>query len=248
MKANWKVALMCLAAISMVACKEKNTPSGGGGQGGGSDYVAKINVKDNSLSDWDALDQAKVAKFEVPSNPLWDGVHMIKVYADEVYINWILVFDPAKYAKHRDVDVMHIFLNVDNSEETGGYFDLFQDACADVMFEGPLFGEPNVAINYAPSAYEWTGDVNGEGWDSWTLKASVKAESQFVNDSVLEARMMIENIPLPKNMKFAKEGFGFGATLTQNFQPDAVGFLPQGNTPDGELIGRSNMLFVPFDK
>ena len=253
MKANWKIALMCLAAIAMVACKDKNPAEGGGDQGGDqggggqSGYVAKISVKDKSVADWDALDQAKVAKFDAPEKPVWDGVHMIKVYADEVYINWILVFDPVKYAKHRDVDVMHIFLNIDNNEATGGYYDLFEDACADLMFEGSLFGEPNVAINYSPSVSEWIGDPNGEGWDNWSqVAASIKGESQFVNDSTIEARIMIENIP-GKN-KFAKDGFGFGATLTQNFEPAAVGFLPQGNTPDGDLIGRANMLFVPFDK
>ena len=250
MKVNWKVALMCVSAIAMVACKgDKNPPEDDKGGGEKSKYVAKINVKDNSIADWDALDQTKVAKFEAPASPVWDGVRMIKVYADSVYINWILKYDPAKYVKHRDVDVMHLFMDVDHSEETGGYYDLFDDACSDIMFEGPLFGDAGAAINYAPSVSAWSGDVNGEGWEWAELSTgSIKAESQLIGDSLIEARVLIENIPLPKGMKFAQEGFGFGATLTQNFDPAAVGFLPQGNSPDGELIGREKMLFVPFDK
>jgi len=245
MKANWKIALMCVATLSFVACKDKNQPDqGGSGSGDEVEYQAKISVNDLSIADWDSLDVRNVYVSKITPNPLWGGVHMVKVYADSVYINWMMVFDPVKYAKHRDVDVMHIFLNVDNDKTTGGYFDLFKDACADLMFEGPLYSE-GAPINYAPSIYEWKNDTIKEGWKNWgEAVATMTAESQFVNDSTLEARMMIENI-YGKD-KFSKEGFGFGITLTQNFQPDAVGFLPQGDTPDGEHIGRLDMLSVKF--
>ena len=244
MKANWKIALMCAATLAFVACKDKNEAEDDGLD---VDYEAKISVNDQSVADWDALDAKNVAVFKAPSNPVWDGVHMIKVYADEVYINWILVYDPAKYKKHRPVDAMHIFLDIDHSKKTGGYFDLFQDACCDLMFEGPLYSDTGTPINYCPSVSEWVGPVNGEDWKNWKqIKESIVGESQFVGDSILEARIMIDNIPHKE--KFSKEGFGFGATLTQNFEASAVGFLPQGNTPDGVLIGRSNLLFVKFTK
>ena len=71
-------------------------------------------------------------------------------------------------------------------------------------------------------------------------------ESQFVNDSTIEARLMIEKIP--GKDKFNKEGFGFGITLTQNFEPATVGFLPQTDSPNGENIGRLDMLYVKFTK
>lgn len=251
MKLNWKLALMCIATIMMVACNDKkDEPSRSTtGDDGGDDteYVSPISVKDKSIADWDELDQTKIAVTTAPANPLWDGVHMIKVYADEVYINWIMVFDPAKYVKHRDVDVMHVFMDIDNNSSTGGYFDLFADACADLMFEGPLYTATGSPVNYTPSVSNWNGEPNGEDWKNWKqVAASIKGESQFVNDSTIEARLMIANIP--GNSKFAKDGFGFGATLTQNFEPAAVGYLPQGNTEDGALLGRSNMLFVKFDK
>lgn len=247
MKTNWKIALMCMATLALVACKDSKksdeptpepTPD--------PTYVSPISVNDGSVADWDDLDAKYVAVAVAPESPVWDGVRMIKVYADKVYINWMLVFDPDKYVKHRDVDVMHIFMDVDHSEATGGYFDLFQDACADLMFEGSLFNETG-SINYSPAVYEWTGPVNGEEWDNWTLvNPSIKGQSQLVGNNIIEARIMRDYIPGKE--KFAAEGFGFGATLTQNFEPAAVGFLPQGNSPDGELIGRSNMLFVPFAK
>lgn len=240
----------------MVACKDKNpaeqSQSSGGSQGGGgttppaTTYVSPINVSDGTVAEWDTLAPGTYAVAVAPANPVWDGVKMVKVYADKVYINWMMVFDPAKYVKHRDVDVMHLFMDIDHSDATGGYFDLFQDACADLMFEGALFNETGT-INYSPSVWEWIGEVNGEDWSNWSqVAASIKGQSQFVGDSIIEARIMRDYIPGKE--KFAAEGFGFGITLTQNFEPSAVGFLPQGNTPDGELIGRSNMLFVPFNK
>ena len=243
MKTNWKIALMCLATIAFVACSEKNQPID---EIIDSSYVSPISVSDNSVADWDSLPAKYVAVSTIAENALWDGVKMVKVYADKVYINWMMVYDPAKYVKHREVDVMHLFMDIDHDETTGGYFDLFQDACADLMFEGPLFNEAG-AINYSPAVSEWVGEVNGEGWENnWNqIAATIKGQSQFVGDSIIEARILRDNIPYKK--KFNKEGFGFGITLTQNFEPAAVGFLPQGNNIDGDKIGRKDMLFVPFN-
>ena len=246
MKLNWKIALLCVATIALVACKGKNEPESDDSTD--VEYTAKISVNDQSIADWDKLDPSNVFVSKVTPKPLWGGVHMVKVYADEVYINWMMVFDPKKYEKHRDVDVMHIFLDVDHSKKTGGYFDLFGDACADLMFEGPLYNA-GAPINYAPSVSKWQGPVNGEDWANWKAvsDAAIKAESQFVNDSTLEVRIMIENIPGGKE-QFTADGFGFGVALTQNFAESAVGFLPQADQIDGDHFGRLDMLFVKFTK
>ncbi len=246
MKLNWTIALMCAATLSFVACKDKNEPEDDGLD---VEYSAKISVNDQSIADWDSLKAENVYVSKITPNPLYDGLHMVKVYADEVYINWMMVFDPKKYAKHRDVDVMHVYLDVDHSKKTGGFYDLFADACVDLMFEGPLYngGAP---INFAPNVYKWKGKVNGEGWEGWDDKnpiGTVKGESQFVNDSTLEVRIMIENIPGGKE-QFTADGFGFGVALTQNFAESAVGFLPQADQIDGDHFGRLDMLFVKFTK
>ena len=247
MKANWKVALMCLAAISMVACKDKNPAEGG--QGGGGDYVEKISVKDKSVADWDALDQTKVAVSNITNEPYWDGLKQLKVYSDGVYINFMLVFDPAQYVSHTPNDALHMYLNVDNSDATGGFFDEFADAAADMMFEGPLFDDFGSPIPYSPTMNRWIGQEGGLpseriGWeDVWEPIGSVKGESQFVGDSIIEGRLVVGLI----SDKFAKEGFGIGFDLQQNW--NSIGLLPQINAQgeNGEFIGRTNMLFVPFD-
>ena len=104
-----------------------------------------------------------------------------------------------------------------------------------------------VAEKYADT-YSVTENLRSpEGWESWgEAIGTIQAESQFVTDSILEVRVMKEKIP--GKDKFSTEGFGFGITMTQNFEVSAVGFLPQGDTPNGENIGRLNMLSVKFTK
>ncbi len=82
MKLNWKIALMCVATLTFVACKDKNQPEDNSGSD--VEYTAKISVSDNSVADWDQLDPSTVAVSKVTPNALWGGVHMVKVYADEV--------------------------------------------------------------------------------------------------------------------------------------------------------------------
>ena len=258
MKANWKIALMCLTMVAFVACKDKNpatnpgtTPSTDSVPSVDPGYVSPINVKDNSVADWDALDPTKVAVANVTAEPYYDGLKQLKVYSDGVYINFILVFDPAKYVSHTPNDALHMYLDVDHSDATGGFFDEFADAAADLMFEGSLFDDFGNPIPYSPSMYKWIGQEGGQpseriGWEEgWGEPiGTVKGENQFVGDSIIEGRLIVGLI----SDKFAAEGFGIGFDLQQNF--NSIGLLPQldAQGEEGEFIGRTNMLFVPFDE
>ena len=149
---------------------------------------------------------------------------------------------------------MHIYINVDNDNETGGFYDLFADAGADLMFEGALFNQ-GTPISYSPGMYRWVGPEGGlpeerntdavGGWDSaWELLRTVKGESQLVGDNIIEGRLIVGLI----SDKFAPEGFGIGFDIQQNWE--GIGLLPQldAQGDEGDLIGRTNMLFVPFDE
>jgi len=264
MKANWKIALMCFATI-LVACEKKdaatNDNQGGSGEGGGggttpSSYVAPLNVKDKSIADWDELDQSKVAVANITAEPYWDGLKQLKVYADEVYIYYLLEYDPAVYTSHvGKADGMHVYIDMDDSDETGGFFDEFADAAADIMLEGELYDDAGAAISYMPTPYSWKGTA-GPGtlpserdvkdWDAdWEEAGSaVKGESQFVGDKYIEGRLLIDLIP----GTFDEERFGIGFDLQQNW--NNIGLLPQldAQGAEGEFIGRTNMLKVTFDK
>lgn len=247
MKANWKIALLCLATLTVVACKDKKDPFDPGVD---PSYVSPINVKDNSVADWDALDQTKVAVSNITDEPYWDGLKQLKVYSDGVYINYLIVFDPTKYTSHAGMaDGMHLYMDIDLSDATGGFFDEFADAAADFMFEGALFTDTGSPISYSPTKHRWVGPEGGLpseriGWeDVWEPVGTIKGESQFVGDSIIEGRLLVEYI----SSNFSEEGFGIGVDLQQNW--GSIGLLPQidAQGENGEAIGRTNMLKVTFD-
>ena len=259
MKANWKIALMCVATLAAVACskKDKNDPEeGGGGSSVPTGYVSPVNVKDKSAADWDALDSTKVAIAKLTAEPYYSALKELRVYSDGVYINYLLTYDPAEYTSHVGAkDGMHIYLNVDNTDETGGFYDLFADAAVDYMLEGALFDDFGSSIPYAPTLHKWVGqeggqpierDVDGNGgWDVvWEAGGSVKGESQLIGNNMIEGRLLVDQI----SNKFAEDGFGIGFDIQQNW--GGAGLLPQidAQGEQGEFIGRTNMLFVPFSE
>ena len=207
------------------------------------DYNNCIDVNDHSIADWEDLPPAFVSACVATDNQLWPAMKKLVVYSDGVYINYYFVFDPAKTPQHRDVDAMDVFINADNSDATGGYFDLFYPGNADILLEGSIWvsGTP---VNYSPQVYQWVGPVGGEGFENWenSVTPNVKTESQFVGDSIIEGRIIMGLLPF----QFNEDGFEIGFAITQNFEP--VGYLPQVNTPDGEHIGRTSMLQVSIDK
>lgn len=267
MKFNWKIALLCFATIAMIACKKesKNEPSDSGSQtqpdttkvdptdppvdppvDPGEEYVSPISIKDKSIADWDKLDPAKVAIAELPNDPLYTALKKIMVYADNVYINYVLIYDPEEITSRTPEDAMHIYMDADNSDETGGYFDQFDaigQGNTDLMFEGSIFDEMGAGISYNPSVSAWAGELHGEGWE-WELlpSGSTVGASQFVEEGIIEGRLIKQYIPWSN----WTSQFSIGFDMQQNWE--SVGLLPQGNSPDGELIGRAKKLLVTFDK
>lgn len=56
MKANWKWALMCVAALALVACdKDKKGEPQDPQDPEEETFVSKVNVQDNSIAEWDNL-------------------------------------------------------------------------------------------------------------------------------------------------------------------------------------------------
>lgn len=245
MKANWKIALMCLATFAFVACNQ-NAPVPPDDDDDLFGYEEPIKVDDQSVADWDDLDQTKISETVVPATPLWPALKKARVYADSVCIFFQLEFDPALMPSHTDNDGMHIYINADNSDETGGFWDLFapeRKGDVDFMFETHIW-DGEGAESFAASYQFWSGPKNGEGW-SWTenVEVSPKVSSmQFVGNNIIEGRLVIQLIPF----KFNDVAFTIGFDIQQNWE--SVGLLPQANTPNGEQIGRAEKMLVTFDK
>lgn len=259
MKTNWKVALMCIATLAFVACKQKNQPTpptpGPGGGGEEPEFVSKISVTDNSIADWEKVPAAFLATATRPTEAVYMGLKSVKVYADELYINILAEYDEEDIPDHTSVP-FHIYINTDNSDETGGYGDQWNDANVDIMMEGFFFSatawdeEDNPLDDGAPCAYEpvivpWTGEVGGTGWgwgDALT-PAGTFVHSQHVGKCV-EMQMLRELIP--SLVGWNEKEFGIGFDIQQAWE--SVGILPLVNPTEENATGHTNKLQVKIDK
>ena len=254
MKANWKLALMCLATLTMVACGDKNPAEAGGGGGGGipEGYVPPISVEDKSLADWDALEhQELIVRDELTAEkPYWSALKKVQVYADSICIFYAITFDPTAITAPSETAGYHIYLNADNDPNTGGHWDLFgpeNKGNEDILFEGTVWDVDGNQTSYSPPFISyWSGPVGSNDW-YWTefdlVDAQVSA-SQFVADGVVEGYLVRDLIPFKK----WSDAFEIGFDLYDDGYT-AVGLLPQGNATDGgKQIGRKPKLKVTFDE
>jgi hypothetical protein len=259
MKANWKVALMCIATLAFVACQQKNQPTpptpGGGGEGGGEEeFVSKVKVDDNSIAEWANLPAEFVATAVCPEDGAYLGLKSVKVYADELYINILAEYDPEEIPNHTSVP-FHVYINTDNSDETGGYGDQWTDANVDIMMEGFFFSakewdgetplDEGAPCEYEPVIVPWTGEVGGTGW-GWgdeLVPAGVFVHSQHVGNCV-ELQMMRELIP--SLVGWNEKEFGIGFDIQQSWE--SVGILPLVSPTDENATGHTNKLQVKIDK
>mgnify|MGYP006916031958 CR=1 FL=1 len=257
MKANWKIALMCFAAVAMVACKstEPDDPKKEGGEEEEGEFVSPIKVDDNSLADWDALPAEYVVSATCPDDAALLGLKSVKVYADKLYINII-----AEYSTDDIIDLewvpFHVYLNADNSDATGGYGDEFTDANAEWLLEGAVLAE-GAAYSYNPAVFKWWGEVGGAGWE-WTdpdathdasdFWGAIVGEgqlpvgaSQIVDGNKIEIQILRELIPA----EWADE-FGIGFDIQQNWS--SVGVLPLVSPTEANANGYTKKLQVKIDK
>jgi hypothetical protein len=256
MKANWKIALMCIATLAFVACKDNKGGGGGGGEDPEEEYVKAISVTDNSLSDWDALDQNYVFSAVCPADASLLGLKSAKVYADKFYI-FIQVEPNMEDITDLEWVPFHVYINTDNSDGTGGYGDEFTDANADILLEGAVFA--NDPCSYSPAVFKWWGEVGGSGWE-WTDPSiehsaddgwgAVIAEgnlqgtsSQFVNGKI-EIEIMRELVPTPAGWN--ENEFGIGFDIQQAWS--SVGILPIGSATEEDPNGHAHKLQVKIKK
>ncbi len=255
MKANWKIALMCVAMIAFVSCKNDPKPDDGkGGDGGKKEYVQKIKVDDNTLDDWKNVPEEYVVSCACPNDASMLGLKGAAVYADEMYI-FICVEPNMDDIVDLEWVPFHVYLDTDNSDATGGYGDEFTDANADILLESAVFaGDP---YPYNPAVFKWWGEVGGSGWD-WTdpsvehsgddFWGAIVGEgqlpignSQFV-DGKIEIQLLRELIPATWN----ESEFGIGFDIQQNWS--SVGILPIGSDTEANPGGHVAKLKVKINK
>lgn len=157
---KYQFVLLFVAALALLGCKSSSN--------GGSDdpddpdpqFTSLIAVDDYTLDDWKTVPAEYLTKMIKAEDAILGGIDSAYVYADKVYLNLIVWINMDSLTK-LDLIPLHIYLNADGDNKTGGYDDYFRDGNAEWMCEGYLFqsGQP---VIFNPAVFMWWG-ANGGG-------------------------------------------------------------------------------------
>ena len=218
--------------------------------------IPEIDVTDGSLADWDALPAEYVVSAVCPEGAALLGLKSVKVYATEMYIN-ILVEPNMDDIQDLSWVPFHVYLDIDNSDETGGYGDEFTDANTDILCETAVFADEPIAYN--PAVFKWWGEVGGSGWE-WTDPSTTHDETDFWGAIIGEGQLPVGNsqyvdgkfeIQLLRELlgtvhPMSEEAFGIGFDIQQNWS--SVGILPIGEDTEENPGGHVAKLKVRICK
>ena len=226
--------------------------------------IPEINVADGSLADWEALPKDKVVSWACPEDASLLGLKGVAVYATEMYIS-ILVEPNMDDITDLSWVPFHVYLDADNSDETGGYGDEFADPNADILCESAIFaGEEGAtpaqaAYSYNPAVFKWWGEVGADGWD-WTDPSVPHDASDFWGaiigegqlpvgaseyvDGKIEIQLLRELLATVHPMNDTE--FGIGFDIQQNWS--SVGILPIGPDTEENPGGKVAKLKVKINK
>ena len=264
---NEAVATVEAGLVKGIAAGEANITAKAGDQtavckvtvkeGGPAGDVPEIKVDDNSLADWDALPAEYVVSAVCPEDAAMLGLKSVKVYATEMYIS-ILVEPNMEDITDLEWVPFHVYLDADNSDETGGYGDEFADANTDLLCESAIFceGQPYA---YNPAVFKWWGEVGADGW-SWTDPSVEHDGSDFWGAIIGEGQLPVGNsqyvdgkfeIQLLRELlgtvhEMNDSEFGIGFDIQQNWS--SVGILPCASATDENPSGEMAKLKVKINK
>ena len=219
--------------------------------------IPEIDVTDNSLEDWKALPAEYVVSYACPEDAAMLGLKGVAVYATEMYIN-ILMEPNMDDITDLEWVPFHVYLDIDNSDLTGGYGDQFTDANTDILLETAVFGEGEPIV-YNPAVFKWWGEVGGSGWD-WTDPSVEHDGSDFWGAIIGEGQLPVGNsqyvdgkfeIQILRELlgtvhEMSDTEFGIGFDIQQNWS--SVGILPIGPATEEDPSGYMPKLKVKINK
>ena len=239
---KFQIALMCAALVAFVACKPTPDPDGlcevcgenpcvcEGNEPEG--YVCPISVEDATADDWANVPEGYLFETKCAEGASWDALKSVKVFADDIYVNLLVEWDPELVTDLSSVP-FHVYWNVDGDAETGGYGDQWLEPYnIDVLMEGFFFvgeegsgtGEP---VAYEPGMFAYGAAYNTNEWNwSELTAAGTFCFSQHLGNNKMEIQFLRELIPASWG-----EEFTVGFDIQQGW--NSVGVLP--NASDDEL-------------
>ena len=206
-----------------------------------------ISVTDGTLSDWEDLPQEYVSACVCPEGASHDGLLSMKAYADDVYLNLLVEYNPEVITDLAWV-LFHVFIDTDNSDWTGGYGDQWTTAAFDVLLETAVIASEE-PYPYNPAVLWWWGKVGAYGW-YWTdpsIESSYEncwgaivcensnpavGNSQLVGNTI-EIQLDRELIPTRPEASWGNV-INIGVDIQQNWS--SVGILPTASDDNGNTV------------
>ena len=216
-----------------------------------------IRVDDSSLSDWDNLPAGYVAEAVCPQDAALLGLTSVKVFADTDYIN-ILVEPNLEVVTDLEWVPFHVYLDIDNSNATGGCGDQFLEANTDILLETGIFasGQP---ITYNPAVFKWWGDAGADGW-TWTDPSVEHDASDYWGALIGEGQLPVGasqyidgkfEIQIDRQwfapiITMNEDEFNIGFDIQENWA--SVGVLPCASATEDNPMGKAAKLHVTIYK
>jgi len=122
-------------------------------------------VIDGDFADWDAVPEANLYTATCAEEATYTALKVFKVCADADYVNVYFEYDVEQVVDLAWTPI-HLYLDADNSAETGGGDANYSDADAEFMFEG-VFAADGDFVSFDPALFHWWGEVGATGW-LWT--------------------------------------------------------------------------------
>ena len=245
---KYLLSLLAIAALVISACEKKPQPSPKPDTPDNPDdpekeYVAPITI-DGDFSDWAKLDASKVASATLPADAKYTELKTLKAYADEQFIFVFAEFVPQAADAALSWD---LFLNADNSDETGGYSDFWGQPNIEWLLEGGL-------DDWDASLFKWWGAVGENSWtwsdpsvthddsDAWgAFIAAAGFTSSAADLTAGKVEFSIMRAMLEDSVKFA-DTFDLGAMLSVSWA--TAGVLPCASVTDDNPNGVAPKLVV----
>lgn len=235
-------AALALAALAFIACEKKPEPTPTPTPDPEPEvFESLISVTDGTVADWDAVPAKSVFSATSAANPVKSALKTVKVFADQMYINIYVTWDPEQIVDLEWVP-FHCYLDADNSDATGGYGDEFTDPNSEWLFESGIIAN-GAAGAYDPAVFKWWGEVGGNGW-LWTDDTKTHDDSDFWGAIIGEGQGGIGACQLIGNngaeIQLLREAatcitwnattFGIGFDIQQNW--NSVGILPNADADE----------------
>ena len=248
-----KFALMCAAAIALVACDgnqpENKCPDCGNDPCTCIDdagYECPIKVDDASDADWAKVPEGYLFETKCAEGASKDALKSVKVFADDIYVNLLVEWDTELVADLTSVP-FHVYWNVDGAAETGGYGDQWVEPYdIDVLMEGFFYAEPTEGCGYGepclyePGMFAYGGAYNTNEWNwSELTAAGAFCFSQHIGDNKMEIQFLRELIPATWG-----EEFTVGFDIQQSWE--SVGVLPNASDDEVGNVVKTEKMPVKF--